>query len=430
MRRSAPADLAVGAAGRRGRELAVELILPLIALAAATAAFWLTPVDLVAADRFRTPCCAWPIGERAPWHQLYLYGIYLGVALTAAALVALPLSYWYPRRLHRWRRPALFLVLVAAIGPGLLVNGLFKDHYGRPRPREVQALGGTEPFRPVWVPGPDPEAKSFPCGHCAMGFYLATPYLVLRRRRRRLALAFAAAGLAAGGLLGVARMAAGGHFLSDVVWSGGIVWLVAVALHRLLRVDAALEAPDDPALHTRDARRARLATGLAGGLLAALLAFALLATPYFSSGKAFRLTAAELAALPAPALELDLGDAAVEVRAGAELAATYDVQAFGLPFSRVSWAFRPTPAAAALSIAQKGLFTERRTRVRLVLPADGARPVRVRIGRGRLDLDLAGFAPAVRLDVELEEGAAQLRGADPAPGAVRVRVHRGEVSRE
>jgi membrane-associated PAP2 superfamily phosphatase len=416
---------------RRGRrELLVELALPLAALLAATAVFWLTPLDLAAADRFRTPCCAWPVAERPFWHFLYLYGIFLGVALTAAALVILPLSYWYPRRLHRWRRPALFLVLVAAIGPGLLVNGLFKDHYGRPRPREVQALGGTEPFRPVWLPGPDPDAKSFPCGHCAMGFYLATPYLILRRRRRGLALAFAGAGLAAGGLLGVARMAAGGHFLSDVVWSGGIVWLVAVALHRLLGVDRALEAPDAPAHHARDPRKARLVTGIAGGLLAALLAFALLATPYFSSGKTFTLGAAELAALRAPALELDLGDAAVEVRAGEGLAAAYDVQAFGLPFSRVGWAFRQGPEAAVLSIAQRGLFTERRTQIRLVLPAAGPRPVRLRLGRGRLALDLAGFSPAARLDVEVEEGEAHLTGAEPAPGAVRVRVHRGVVSRE
>lgn len=423
-----PGPMAAVAGGRR-RELLLELVLPLTVLAALTVAFWLGPLDLAAADRFRTPCCAWPVADRQPWRFLYLYGIFFGVALTAAALVVLPLSYWYPGRLHRWRRPALFLVLVAAVGPGILVNGLLKDHYGRPRPREVQALGGTERFLPVWVPGPDREAKSFPCGHCAMGFYLATPYLVLRRRRRRLALAFAAAGLLAGGLLGVARMAAGGHFLSDVVWAGGVVWLVAVALHRLLRVDAALEAADAPAAQARDARKARLATGIAGGLLAVLVVSALLATPYFSS-HAFTLGAAELRAVPAPILEIALEDAAVEVRAGPALTATYDVQAFGLPFSRVGWSFRQAPDAAALTLAQRGVFTERRTQVRLVLPADGPRPVRLRLGRGRLALDLSGFGPAVRLDVEVGEGEVRVHGVDPAPGAVQLRVHRGEVTRE
>jgi membrane-associated PAP2 superfamily phosphatase len=415
---------------QRRRELFLELWLPLAVLAALTAVFWATRLDLSAADAFRTPCCAWPIAERPVWRYLYLYGIFLGVALTAAALVVLPLSYWYPRRLHRWRRPALLLILTAAIGPGLLVNGVFKDHYGRPRPREVAALGGTEAFRPVWEPGPDPEAKSFPCGHCAMGFYLATPYLVLRRRRRGLALAFAAAGLVAGGLLGVARMAAGGHFLSDVVWSGGIVWLVAVALHRLLRVDAALDAPDAPERQLRDTRKARLATGIAGGLLAALLVFALLATPYFSTGKTFALRGAELAALPAAPLEVALDDASVEVQAGPDLAAAYDVQAFGLPFSRVGLSFQPGPAAAVLSIAQRGLFTERRTQVRLRLPADGPRPVRLRLGRGRVALDLRGFGPAARLEVTVGEGQVRVQGAEPAPGAVRVRVDHGEVTHQ
>ncbi len=413
----------------RRRELLLELVLPLVALAAATAAFWLTPLDLAAADRFRVPCCAWPVAEQPVWRFLYLYGIFAGVALAAAAVVLLPLGYWYPRRLHRWRRPALFLILTALAGPGLLVNVVLKDHYGRPRPREVQPLGGAATFLPVLEPGPDREAKSVPCGHCAMGFYLATPYLLLRRRRRGLALGFAAAGIAWGGLLGVARMAAGGHFLSDVVWSAGAVWLVAVALHRLLRVDAALEAPDTPARHARDPRKARLATGIAGGLLAVLVGSALLATPYFSSGKTFTVGAADLAAASGP-VEIALGDATVEVAAGAALTATYDVQAFGLPFSRVGWSWRPGPDAAVLSLAQRGVFTERRTQVRLQLPAEGPRPVRLHVARGQVAVDLRGFGPAARLDVDVEDGTVRLRGTAAVPDAVRVRVVRGEVTRE
>lgn len=414
---------------RPRRELLLELALPLAVLAALTAVFWLTRLDLAAADAFRTPCCSWPMAERPFWRFLYLYGIFLGVALAAAAVVALPLAYWYPRRLGRWRRPALFLILAALLGPGLVVNVAFKDHYGRPRPREVQELGGVQRFLPVWVPGADREAKSFPCGHCAMGFYVATPYLVLRRRRRGLALGFAAAGLVSGGLLGVARMMAGGHFLSDVIWSAGMVWLVALALHRALRVDAALAAPAAPGGEARDPRKARLATAAAGGGLALLLASALLATPYFSSGKTFTLSGAELARSAAP-LEVALDDATVEAAAGPQLTATYDVQAFGLPFSRLGWSLRRGPEAEVLTIARRGVFTERRTQVRLVLPAGGARPVRLRLGRGRLDLDLRGFAPTARLDVQVDEGDVRLRGPEPVPGAVRVRVGRGVVTRE
>jgi lipid A 4'-phosphatase len=416
--------------GRRG-ELLRELVLPLVLLAALTAVFWTTRLDLAAADAFRTPCCSWPVAERPLWRFLYLHGVLGGALLALAALVTLTLGYWYPRRLFRWRRPALFLVLVAAIGPGLLVNGVFKDHYGRPRPREVQALGGAEPFRAVLLPGPDREAKSFPCGHCSMGFYLATPYLVLRRRRRGLALAFLAAGLAWGALLGVARMAAGGHFLSDVIWSGGIVWLVAVGLHRWMKVDEALEAPAPAEPPVRDRRKARIATGLAGAALAVLCAGTLLATPYLSSNKVFARSAAQLAAGPAPRWEVALDDATAEVEAGPGLELAYDVQAFGLPFSKLGWELREEGGAAVVRLAQRGWFTERRTQVRVRLPADGSRPVRLRLDRGRMTLDLRGFSPGVRLDVEVGEGDVRVLGAQALDaGSVRLRVERGRIERE
>jgi membrane-associated PAP2 superfamily phosphatase len=413
--------------GARGRR---ELLLALGVLAALTAVFWATPLDLAAADLFRTPCCRWPMAEVPFWHFLYLYGVWGGALLVAAALTALPLSYWYPRRFLRWRRAALFLVLVAAIGPGLVVNVAFKDHYGRPRPREVQELGGAERFLPVWVPGRDREAKSFPCGHCSMGFYLATPYLVLRRRRRALAYAFAGSGLVAGGLLGIARMMAGGHFLSDVVWSAGMVWLVALALHRLLRVDEALERSTAAVPPARDRRAARLATALAGAALAVLGAGVLLATPYLSN-KTFTRTAAEVAASPAARWDVRLDSATVVVAAGPELSAAYDVQAFGLPFSRMGWTLRDEGEAAVLSIAQRGRFTERRTQVELQLPADGPRPVRVVLGRGRMTLDLRGFSPHAQLEVQVEEGDVRVLGSQALDaGRVRLRVARGAIVRE
>jgi membrane-associated PAP2 superfamily phosphatase len=161
------------------RTIRPELVVVAALLAAATALFWTTRLDLVAGDLFREPCCAWPLAERQPWSFIYRYGVLLGVLVAAGALVTLTLSYWYPARLHAWRRPALFLVLAAALGPGLVVNVALKDHWGRPRPREVVELGGQERYLPVWVKGSEPQAKSFPCGHCSMGFYLSVPWLVL-----------------------------------------------------------------------------------------------------------------------------------------------------------------------------------------------------------------------------------------------------------
>jgi len=407
------------------RSIRGEVIAVAVVLAVATLAFWTTRLDLAAADAFRVPCCSWPMAERPFWSFIYRYGIFAGILLAAAALVAFTLSYWFPRRLFAWRRPALFLVLVAALGPGLLVNGIFKDHYGRPRPREVQELGGQERFLPVWVRGTDPQAKSFPCGHCSMGFYLSVPWLVLRRRRRALAAAFLVAGVAAGGVLGVARMMAGGHFLSDVLWAGGMVWIVALVLYRLLDPDRAAEPAERE--HAADRSRARLVTFVSAGLLAALTVAALLATPYFSR-KTFTRKAAEVRASAASVWEVSLDEATVAVQAGPDLEASYEVRAFGFPNSRLSFAFAERSDAAVLSIDRIGWFTERRTNVALRLPADGEKPLRLLLGKGRLSLDLRGFSPSARLDVEVGEGEVHVTGADAlARGNVRVTVARGQV---
>jgi membrane-associated PAP2 superfamily phosphatase len=404
-----------------------ELVVVVAILAAATVVFRATGLDLAVADAFREPCCSWPVAEQPLWRLLYRYGVFAGVLLAAGALVTFTLSYWYPSRLLAWRRPALFLVLVAALGPGLLINVVFKDHYGRPRPREVQELGGQERFLPVWTKGSDPQAKSFPCGHCSMGFYLSTPYLVLRRRRRKTAIAVGLLGLAYGGLMGVARMAAGGHFLSDVVWAGGMTWLVAIGLYLVLDVDRP-PAPDAP---PRDLRKARLATAGAGALLGLLTLAALLATPYISS-KRFARTAAQVAASPARAFEVSLDEATVsiEAAAGDDLQAAYDVQAFGLPTSKLGFGWRERPELAVLSIDRMGWFTERRTSVRLQLPRDGARPILLRLGKGKVALDLRGFSPGARLDVEVGEGEVRVLGAEAIDrDRVVVRVARGEVIR-
>jgi membrane-associated PAP2 superfamily phosphatase len=413
-----------------GTSLRPELLTLAGLLLAATLVFWTTGLDLAAADLFRVPCCSWPLAEQPPWSLVYRYGVLVGVLLAAAALITVTLSYWFPDRLRSWRRPALFLVLVVVIGPGLLVNVLFKDHFGRPRPREVVELGGQEPFLPVWVKGSDPQAKSFPCGHCAMGFYLATPYLVLRRRRRGLALAFLAAGTASGLVLGAARMMAGGHFLSDVLWSGGVVWLVALALARLLDLDRVEAAPPPEAL-ARDRGRARLMTALGGGALAVLTTAVLLATPYLSE-KRFVRSAAQVAASGAARWEVSLDEATVAVEAGPGFEAAYQVQAFGFPTSRLGFGWRETAEAAVLSIDRQGWFTEQRTAVTLRLPSDGAKPMRLGLRKGRLTLDLRGFAPGARLEVEVGEGDVLVRGAEAlAPGgSVRLTVGKGRLTKE
>ena len=412
------------------RHLRGELLAVLALLGAGTALFWATGLDLWASASFNSPCCAWPLAERQPWSFIYRYGVFAGVLLAAAALVVLTLSYWYPARLLHWRRPALFLALVVAVGPGLLVNVVFKDHYGRPRPREVVELGGQERFLPVLVPGSDRQAKSFPCGHCSMGFYLSVPWLVLKRRRPRAAAGFLAAGLVAGGLLGVARMMAGGHFFSDVLWAGGLTWLTAIALYHLLDLDAAPDRPAEAAEAARDRGKARVVTAVVGVLLALLTAAALVATPYVSE-KRFTRSPAQLGIRGAVPLAVALDEATVAASAGPGLDVAYRVQAFGFPTSRVGFSWREAAEGDVLSIDTMGWFTERRTRVTLALPAGGGRPLRLSLAKGRLALDLRQLGPADRLEVEVGEGEVRVTGAAALDdGRVRLSPGRAAVTRD
>jgi lipid A 4'-phosphatase len=133
------------------------------------------------------------------------------------------------------RRAGIFLLLALALGPGLTVNTLLKDHWGRARPAQVTQFGSDRAFSPAWEPSDQCRSNcSFPAGDPAVGFFLFAPAFLLRgKRARRWAMA-GALGLGLG--LGLMRIAQGGHFLSDVVASGFLVFGLSWALYRLIVV--------------------------------------------------------------------------------------------------------------------------------------------------------------------------------------------------
>jgi membrane-associated PAP2 superfamily phosphatase len=63
-----------------------------------------------------------------------------------------------------------------------------------------------------------------------MGFYLMVPAFLCYRRRPGLAAGFLLLGLASGTVMGIARIVAGCHFPSDVLWAGGVVYFTALVL--------------------------------------------------------------------------------------------------------------------------------------------------------------------------------------------------------
>lgn len=138
----------------------------------------------------------------------------------------------------KWRRPALCLFLTLAIGAGLIAHVLLKDHWGRPRPKQVTEFGGHQPFRPYYEPNffhqPEPS-KSFPCGHCTMGFYFFSVALVGKRiGNRGIFWAGLLIAIALGLLLSLARIGQGGHFFSDTLFAALIMWLTAYACDKFI----------------------------------------------------------------------------------------------------------------------------------------------------------------------------------------------------
>lgn len=141
-------------------------------------------------------------------------------------------TFWRHRDFFmKQRRAALYLLLVMVVGPGLLVNTVFKDHWGRARPSQVVEFGGSKQFTRAAIPADQcPKNCSFVSGHASVGFYfLALAFVLPRRRALWLALG---TGLGLG--IGLVRIMQGGHFLSDVIFCGIIVYLTARVLHALM----------------------------------------------------------------------------------------------------------------------------------------------------------------------------------------------------
>jgi lipid A 4'-phosphatase len=123
----------------------------------------------------------------------------------------------------------VFLLLGLLLAPGLIANTVLKDHWGRARPREVTAFGGSGHFSSALDPqNTEHKNGSFVSGDASFGFYLpAFAYVVPWRLSRRTWMT----GVGAGVIFGLDRLAMGAHFLSDVVFAGALMLLVTAGLH-------------------------------------------------------------------------------------------------------------------------------------------------------------------------------------------------------
>lgn len=184
----------------------------------------LPEIDLGLTALFFDPETGFHMNDNLAVQVIYNVFRYMPAFLLPAMLIML-VAPWFVKSLKGTRKYTSFLLLVLLVGPGIVVHPILKDNWDRPRPRDVQEFGGQYEFQPAFIPGENGgKNKSFASGHGAMGFYFMAFAWVFRKRR------YFVAGLAIGAVVSMGRIVQGGHFISDVLTAGFIVYFTCQLL--------------------------------------------------------------------------------------------------------------------------------------------------------------------------------------------------------
>ena len=200
--------------------------------------FLLVPsLDLWASSLFWSPAgfelAQWPALKALRESSSWVLGlILLGVIVTLAAHTA--------RR--DWTalggaRRCWFLLAGLALGPGLVVNTILKDGWGRPRPTAIDAFGGEAPYIPVWEISTWCDRNcSFVSGEASSAAWTVAAAIVLTSvlPSATVRTAVIVGAVIYGAALSLNRLAFGGHFLSDILLSWAITALTLALLARVL----------------------------------------------------------------------------------------------------------------------------------------------------------------------------------------------------
>ena len=136
-----------------------------------------------------------------------------------------------PRISYRLRAHAFFLFFALVLGPGLVVNYVFKENWGRARPREVVEFGGAHQYTPPLDISKECAGNcSFVSGHASGAFFLLGMSWVYRQRR------WFWFSLFLGGLVGFGRVLQGGHFVSDVVFAFWAVYFSSLLIAMVFKM--------------------------------------------------------------------------------------------------------------------------------------------------------------------------------------------------
>lgn len=164
------------------------------------------------------------------WMHVRLKWLMVEIAL--ASLVLAMLSY----RLSSLKEYRLSFLWVFT---GMLISTtavtVFKHYSVHGCPWDVVPYGGNLPLLDLFTspPAGTEAGRCFPAGHPSGGFALMAFYFAFMHIKPRFSVLMLRIGLLIGLLMGLVQMMRGAHFLSHVLWSGCLVWMVLLALYWL-----------------------------------------------------------------------------------------------------------------------------------------------------------------------------------------------------
>lgn len=139
------------------------------------------------------------------------------------------------------KRQIYFLFLILIITPGIVVHWIIKPEWERARPRQIVEFGGDKQFTSFYHLNAGQDGKSFASGHSATAFSLvALAYMFSARGRRKVFIATLSYAI----IVGFCRIWQGGHFLSDITFSG-ILTLWTIYLMKIFYLERNSEIKND-----------------------------------------------------------------------------------------------------------------------------------------------------------------------------------------
>lgn len=175
-------------------------------------------IDLWASGLFFNPSEKFFLDDSAILNYLHKSTRYIVISLVLIYVGLFVLSYFKSPLPYGFTKiRIIYLILALAIGPGFVVNSVFKDNWGRARPHQITEFGGHKTFTPPFIISDQCDSNcSFVSGDPSVGFYFLSFMLIFPAIRKQ----SIAVGLTLGAILGISRLALGAHFFSDVIFSG------------------------------------------------------------------------------------------------------------------------------------------------------------------------------------------------------------------